>query len=363
MDFKLSRIRAEAKKFSYENDRTRIRFLVLIELCKRHEGNLCRLKEVDYESLGARFKCSGRSVRRWHKAYLARGPQGLIAKKASGRKPEPLRGHLAKLVLDYRSRFHWGAELIQIHLKYEHKIELSQFKIEAYLRKKGLLRKRRSIKKKKHTRKVIVKIPGAHTQMDVKYFPRRHTGEKQLYVYNFRDHATRWTYKKAYSYIGAYETEDFFREVIERFPAKIWSVQTDNGSEFTYKYMSHVDKPKEHVLDRLCREKSIRHRLIPVGEKELQGLIERSHREDDEELYHRIRPKTADELNLFLASHCSWANETRRRAALSWKTSQEAMNEYNANPDAYQSELAIVMQKLEPWIRTWSQAAQKPDNI
>ena len=357
MDFKLSTIRAEAKKFSYESDRTRIRFLVLIELCKRCDGNLCRLRQVDYEAIGARFGHSGRSVRRWFVSYLRSGPQGLIARKAPGRKPEPLRGHLAKLVLDYRSQFNWGAELIQVHLRHEHGINLSQFRIESYLRKKGLLRKRKSAKKKKHTRKVIVKIPGAHTQMDVKYFPRRSTGEKQLYVYNFRDHATRWTFKRAYNSIGPYETEDFFRQVIEHFPAKIWSVQTDNGSEFTFRFMSHVDKPKDHVLDRLCREKLIRHRLIPVGEKELQGLIERSHREDDEELYHRIRPRSANELNLFLSSHCVWANETRRRAALGWRTSKEVLAEYLADPSIYQSELAIVMQKLQPWIRAMSQAA------
>jgi hypothetical protein len=35
MDFKLSRIRVEAKRFSYTNDRARIRFLAVIELCKR----------------------------------------------------------------------------------------------------------------------------------------------------------------------------------------------------------------------------------------------------------------------------------------------------------------------------------------
>jgi transposase len=355
MDFKLSRIRAEAKRFSYTNDRARIRFLALIELCKRSDEDFNQLKEVDYESVGARFKCSGRSVQRWLGRYLCDGPQGLIARKAPGRKPTPLRGHSAKLILDYRQRFQWGAQLIHVHLKAEHGISIGVSRIQEYLRKKGLLRRRKSLKRKKHTRKVVVRIPGAHTQIDVKYFPRRSTGEPQLYVYNFRDHATRWTYKRAYASIGAWETVDFFKKVIELFPGKIWSVQTDNGSEFTNRYLSHIDAPKEHPLDRLCREHGIRHRLIPVGEKELQGLVERSHREDDEELYHRIRPRTAEQLNTLLEPHCEWANRVRRRAALAWQTAAERMEHFQENTAEYESDLAILQKKLEPWIRTASQ--------
>lgn len=356
MDFKLSKIRTEAKKFSYTNDRARIRFLALIELCKRCQEDLTQLREVDYETVGARLGHSGRSVQRWLKRYLSDGPIGLIAKKAPGRKANVLRGHLAKLVLDYRERYQWGAEVIQVHLKFEHGIILSEFKIESYLRKKGKLRRRKSRKRKKHTRKVVVRVPGAHAQMDVKYFPRQHTGEKQLYVYNFRDHATRWTYKRAYSSVGAAETSDFFERVLGQFPEKLWSIQTDNGSEFTNQFLSHVDHPKEHVLDRLCKKHGIRHRLIPVGEKELQGLVERSHREDDEELYHRIRPRSAEELNILLEAHCEWANTRRRRAALEWQTAQEALELYQQNRDQYQPDLDILTTKLQPWIRTWSQA-------
>lgn len=46
MDFKLSKIRREAKQYSYENERTRVRFLALIELCKRCEQDRTRVREV-----------------------------------------------------------------------------------------------------------------------------------------------------------------------------------------------------------------------------------------------------------------------------------------------------------------------------
>jgi len=46
-------------------------------------------------------------------------------------------------------------------------------------------------------------------------------------------------------------------------------LQSDNGTEFTFKYLSHTNEPKEHALDRFCLDKKIRHVLIPPGEKEL----------------------------------------------------------------------------------------------
>ena len=360
MDFKLSKIRAETKQYSYVNDRTRIRFLALMELCKRGGQNLPALREVDYEFVGARFGYSGRSVQRWLKSYLKRGPKGLIAKKTCGRRATPIRGHACTLIYDYVKKYQWGSELIHFHLKLDHGIVIGEYRIRCYLRKKGFLKTRRAKKRKAHTRKVVVNIPGAHTQMDVKYFPRQSTREKQLYVYNFRDHATRWTYKYAYGSLGALETADFFRRVLDRFPGKIWSVQTDNGSEFTNFYLSHVDAPKTHILDLICREQGIRHRLIPPGEKELQGLVERSHREDEQELYHRIKPLDAEELNSHLEPHCEWSNHSRRKRALGWKTSDQHLADYDAAPDRFQHELAILTRKLQPWTRTQNHGYETP---
>jgi hypothetical protein len=192
--------------------------------------------------------------------------------------------------------------------------------------------------------------------MDVKYYPHRLADGSKAYVYNFKDHASRWTYKRAFLSLGAIETREFFQALLEAFPVRIWSIQTDNGSEFTNRYLSHIDAPKEHILDRLCRERGIRHRLIPPGEKELQGLVERSHREDEEELYHRIRPKTLDELNSQLREHCDWANQRRHRAAIGWRTADSYLASYLAAPEEYQADLAILKRKLDPWIKSRSQA-------
>lgn len=152
---------------------------------------------------------------------------------------------------------------------------------------------------------------------------------RKSYVYNFVDHASRWEFKRAYDSFGPSETKDFAERVIKKAPFSIvrWKIG-NNGIEFTFKYVSHVDKPRKHALDRWCEKNGIRHVLIPPGEKELQGLVERSHRMDEDELYHRIKPKDLCELNRFLEAHCDWKNQRRRRKALGWKSPIEWLSEY-----------------------------------
>jgi transposase len=350
MDFKLSKIRSDAKKYSYVNSRTRERFLTLIELCKACEGNVFKLTDPDFETAGSKYRRSGRSVRRWLKAYLENGPAGLIAKKAKGKAAIPIRGHVAAKIMRYRELYHWGAEVIQKHLEREHGINLGLYRINRYLRKKSLLKRIRRKKQKMHTRKVFIASPGEHTQIDVKYYPHRLERDQKAYVYNFKDHASKWSYKKAYDSFGPSETADFMAEVIAFFPYRIWSVQTDNGVEFTNRFLSHVDKPKEHALDRLLKRHGIRHRLIPPGVKELQGLVERSHREDDEELYHRIRPNTFKELNHLLYAHQERVNQTRLRKPLGWKSANEFLEEYGQDLERQKTEIERLKEKFHYWI-------------
>jgi transposase len=336
MDLKLQVLRQEVKQFRDKDQRVWGRLLALIELTKfRHKH--VRVKEDDYERIASRFEKSGRTLRRWEALYQRGGAKSLVAGKAPGRTASAIRGHTAKKIREWRKLYNWGAEVIQAHLRKDHGIELSRHKIQRYLRKKGLILRRRKIKPaKKHTRVVKVEHPGAHTQTDVKHLPHLLINRKKCYVYNFVDHASRWSFKKAYDSYGPSETKDFFSCVVKAAPFSISRAQTDNGVEFTNKYISHVDDPKTHALDELCAFHGIRHVLIPPGEKELQGLVERSHRQDDEELYHRIQPKDLEQFNRSLAVHCEWRNSKRRRKALDWKTSNEFLAEYKL--------------KIEKWI-------------
>jgi transposase InsO family protein len=327
MDLKLEVLRQEVKLFRKKSERVVTRLLALIELTKFRQ-KWGQVSERDYERIAVKFEVSGRTLYRWEAAYNRGGAEALVPGKSPGRKPTVIRGHTAKKIREWRKLYNWGAEVIQAHLKLDHGTELTRHKINEYLRKKGLLVRRKSKPRKKHTRVVQVANPGQHTQTDVKHLPHLLPNGQKCYVYNFVDHASRWSFKKAYDSYGPSETRDFMTCVMARAPFTISRLQSDNGVEFTNKYISHCDEPKTHALDELCASHDIRHVLIPPGEKELQGLVERSHRQDDDELYHRARPRSLDEFNRELATHCDWRNARRRRKALAWKTTNEWLADY-----------------------------------
>lgn len=327
MDLRLQVLRQEVKPFRKNNPRVLKRFLALIELTKFRQ-KYGRVRESEYEQIAARFELSGRTLYRWEKLYRQGGGDALIPDKSSGRKATVVRGHTAKKIREWRKLYNWGAEVIQAHLKFDHGIELSRHKINRYLRKKGLLFRKKCKARKKHTQVVQVEHPGQHTQTDVKHLPHLLPNGQKCYVYNFVDHASKWAFKRAYDSYGPSETKDFMGAVVQAAPFVITRSQTDNGVEFTYKYLSRVDEPKIHALDVFCASHGIRHVLIPPGEKELQGLVERSHRQDDEELFHRIKPKNLAEFNQTLSHHCEWRNAKRRRKLLGWKSSDEFIKNY-----------------------------------
>ena len=104
-------------------------------------------------------------------------------------------------------------------------------------------------------------------------------------------------------------------------PFIIERLQTDYGIEFTFKWAcKYYDDPKQHPLFKICYRESINHKLIPPDEKELQGVVERSHRQDDQELFSNISPKNLDEFNQLLENYYITRNQKRRFKKFSWPT-------------------------------------------
>lgn len=333
MNFKITTLRREAKAWRKISPRICFRLLLLIELEKfrqKHRAGRQRLSDADYELVACRFGKSGRTLRRYAQSYLEKGVQGISPRAIRGRRAVPIRGRLAQMILGWRRRYHWGAEVIQAHLFHDHGIRIGRYRLERFLRHRGLLKKVRRKKKNKHTRRVRIEHPGAFTQIDVKYVTRALRSGSRAYVYSFVDHASKWRFKRAFEMFGNLQTKAFLEELLLAAPFRIKCIQSDNGGEFTNRFNSHPDDPKPHLLDEICAREGIRHKLIPPGEKELQGLVERNHRQDEEELYHRLekRVHSISGLNSQLDEYCRWANSRRRRKALGWQTSLQWLEEY-----------------------------------
>ena len=340
MILSLEKLRFDFKAYRKKDPEIAARIDILLSYSKfelQYDGDINQeAKNKHITAFLTSMDMSDRTIQRWKKDYREKGADGLGKLKATGRPPVAIRPRIRRVIEAYRKMYRWGSEVIQAHLKHDHKYVVSEFKIEKFLDDSGLrekypcttIKKQKAEKKKKHTRVVVVDNPGAHTQLDVKYQTHLLGNKAKCYVYNFIDHASNWSFKHPYAAINAANTKNFMERLMEVCPFEIWRLQTDNGVEFTNKYLSVSDDPKEHLLDEFCNQYNIRHRLIPPGEKELQGLVERSHRQDDQELFSRITSFHLDEFTGQLKAFTNQRNAQRRFKKLNWQTPDQWLENY-----------------------------------
>ena len=93
-------------------------------------------------------------------------------------------------------------------------------------------------------------FPGERVQVDVKFVPEvcivgDAKGEK-FYQYTAIDEFSRWRYLEAFQEHSSYYSAVFLEHLIKAAPFKILCIQTDNGTEFTKKFVS--DKARPHLF-------------------------------------------------------------------------------------------------------------------
>lgn len=93
--------------------------------------------------------------------------------------------------------------------------------------------------------------------------------------------------------------------MIKAFPFKIKTIQTDNGTEFTYKYISDDNVC---LFDKALQKLGIKHKLIPLRTLWHNGKVERSHRNDQRYFYDLETFKNIDDLNRKPEKHLVWSN-------------------------------------------------------
>lgn len=159
-------------------------------------------------------------------------------------------------------------------------------------------------------------IPGEKVQIDVKEVPycclrgSLKRDEKHLYQWTAIDECTRIRFIYGFEEHTPENTVKFFKMLQKAFPFKIQTIQTDNGTEFTYKYISDdVECPFDTVL----REAGIAHKLIPPRTPWHNGKVERSHRNDQRYFYDWEHFRSLDDFNRKLKEHLKWSNNKTMR--------------------------------------------------
>ena len=161
-----------------------------------------------------------------------------------------------------------------------------------------------------------VLVPGEKVQVDVKEVPYNCLrgavlrDGKHLYQWTAIDECTRIRFVYGFEEHTPENSVKFLRMLIKVFPFKIQTIQTDNGTEFTYKYIS---EDTECPFDTELRRMGIAHKLIPPRTPWHNGKVERSHRNDQRYFYDWETFRNVEELNEKLARHLRWSNNKPMR--------------------------------------------------
>jgi len=198
------------------------------------------------------------------------------------------------------------------------------------LRRLGLIGKQKKKGRQNYRQYNACEIPGEKIQIDVKEVPswcirgqHRRDGKK-MYQWTAIDECTRWRFVYGFEEHTPENSVRFLGMLTERFPFEIMCIQTDNGTEFTYKFISDEKKcPFEEALEKF----DIRHKLIKPRTPWHNGKVERSHRMDQRYFYEWETFTDMKEYNKKLSEHLEWTNNKPMRI-FKGKSPEEKLEDY-----------------------------------
>lgn len=242
--------------------------------------------------------------------------------------PNKTPGWLEKKIKKMRKKEEYlGPETISFYLKKNHNVHCPPSTVYRVLKRLNLIKVPYKTKKKnKHTKRYRRTFPG-YIQMDIKYVPYLVTG-RRFYQISAVDHCSSWRYMEVLERRTDEDIVGFLSRFEQACPFAIIQLQTDNAMEFTDKFTSFGNSPSgHHKVDLWCKHRGIEHKLIPVGEKEINGKVENTHRFDEREFYQRFEFGNLTELRAGVAWHNRRWNKRRNTKALGWRTPEKVVQD------------------------------------
>ncbi len=168
--------------------------------------------------------------------------------------------------------------------------------------------------------------PGEYVEVDVKYVPLECIGFSSSHARYYQitgiDLYSRKRIIKLVNELSTYETSKFLYSLEKSMGFKIKTIQTDNGREFC----NDTDKAQslfQIVLERL----GIRHKRTRPYSPWQNGVVERSHRVDNEIFYARRRFSSEEEMYKSFKRYAARTNNICR-GILKFKSPNEVLREY-----------------------------------
>lgn len=239
---------------------------------------------LSIRKLAARFGVNNSCIQRW----VGRDSP-LDLSTAPKKKPSGLSKQQKEAIIHYRSENpKAGARTITWALSEEYG-PMSHATISRFLRSQGLTR----LRPKKPKEIKPLKVGRHRLQMDIQQLPAIRGGKSFEYKISIIHMATRMKYSEIHDRVTAQTVAKAVKNALAHMPP-FFLIWTDNAWEFTMKYTKWKDTRKT-ALDKLLDEWGFIHALIPKGKPWRNGIVERVHRTDNENLFHAIRFSSSED--------------------------------------------------------------------
>jgi|TARA_Y100000294_G_scaffold115019_1_gene106719 transposase InsO family protein len=277
------------------------------------------------------YGISRKTFYKWYGRYRD-SDRDFHALKDRSRRPHSHPRSVPKLVvqriLALRRKTRYGPRRLAYYLAQEG-IQISVYGVYRVLQREGIVKKRRSRPRKK-PQSYAMALPGQRVQVDVKYLPTLCLKDRpeplKQYLYNAIDDCTRLQVAWVSSEITPAASVQFLLRLLRRLPFPIQEVQTDHGSEFTYVFLPHVQKP--HPFEEALKANRIRHKLIPVAKPQQNGKVERSHRTFDEECLNSRAFRKPQPREHAINRYLRFYNHHRPHSSLEWRTPLQRLQSF-----------------------------------
>lgn len=250
---------------------------------------------------------------RWKRQYNRFNLHSLMYRSRRPKKLQTIDWSVVEEICDWKRKHPAKSHyyLYQVWLKEGRTPPCSPKTIYNWWKRRGLIishhmkRKRRPTKLFNQATK-----PGELIQIDTKFLPDKR------YQYTAIDVVSKWRYLWVYDHLDQQTTVDFMNRLMTAAVTEkltIQRIQTDNGHEFQSRVRAHL------------KHNGIKHQYTWVHTPDQNGIVERSHRTDDDEFYYLTptRELTLTQLNEKLTEWTSYYNTKRLHFALQFKTPEE----------------------------------------
>ncbi len=287
------------------------------------------IKHNNNAKAARRYHTSRQQVWRWRKKYD--GTVQSLANRSRRPHSHPNQHTQKELkLIRHKYRYHGHEGLAQVYRKLKeagYTRSYDSMCIQIRRMKLNVVKRNKSYPKSKY-KKIQAKYPGERVQIDVKFVPNECIGfasnHSRYYQITAIDEYSRKRYMELVEENSTYTTSNFLTRLESNLGFKIDLVQTDNGLEFVNDREQTSKKSRfEIYLEKL----RIKHKRTRPYSPWQNGIVERSHRIDNELFYSKRRFKSYKQMQKAFKRYCRRYNNIARKV-LNFKTPNEIVDEY-----------------------------------